>query len=70
MHAPGFLAWGDIALAVALTQAEVTLTRPLHMDGSPFNRQATQQLQRDVAHFGKVCGLRAVRFKVSGVARR
>jgi len=70
VHVPGFLEWGDIALAVALTQAEVTLTRPLHMNGSPFNRQAMQRLQSDVAHFGKVCGLRVVRFKVSGIAKR
>ncbi len=68
VHLPGFLAWGDIALAAALARADVTLARPLHMDGSPFNGQAMQQLQRDVAHFGKVCRLRAVRFKVSGSA--
>jgi hypothetical protein len=70
VHLPGFLGWGDIALAVALTQADVTLARPLHMDGSPFNRKAMQRLQRDVAHFGKVCGVRAVKFKVSGSANR
>jgi len=59
VHLPGFLVWGDIALAVALTQAEVTLTRPLHLDGAPFIRKERQQLQSDVAHFRKVCGLRA-----------
>jgi len=68
VHLPGFLAWGDVALAVALTEADVTITRPLHMDGAPFNRQAMQRLQSDVAHFGKVCGLRAVRFNGSSFA--
>jgi hypothetical protein len=58
VHVPGFLAWGDVALAIALTQAEVTVARPLYMDGSPFNRQEMQRLRSDVAHFAKVCGLR------------
>ena len=69
VHVPGFLAWGDMALAAALTQADVTIAHALHMDGAPFSRQAMKQLQSDVAHFQKVCGLRAVRLKVSGVAR-
>ena len=60
VHIPGFLGWGDVALAAALTQAEVTITRPLHLDGTPLSRQATEQLWSDVAHFRKVCGLRAV----------
>jgi hypothetical protein len=64
VHVPGFLAWGDVALAVALARADVTITRPLHLDGSPFSRHAMWKLQKDVAHFRKVCGLRAGRFSV------
>ncbi len=60
VHVPGFLAWGDVALAAALTQADVTIAHALHLDGEPFSRQAMKQLQSDVAHFRKVCGLRAV----------
>ena len=69
VHVPGFLAWGDVALAAALTQADVRITRPLHLDGSSFSRQATQRLQRDVERFRKVCGLRAGGFNGSGSAR-
>jgi hypothetical protein len=69
VHVPGILAWGDVALALALAQADVRVMRPLHLDGFPFSRQDMRRLQKDVAHFRKVCRLRAGKLSVSGSAR-
>lgn len=39
MPLPGFLCWGDIPLAVALSTAKVEILRPKKMDGTPFETE-------------------------------
>ncbi|OQA85884.1 MAG: Acetyl xylan esterase (AXE1) [Lentisphaerae bacterium ADurb.Bin242] len=53
MPVPGFLRWGDIPLAIALSTAKVEILRPKKMDGKLFEaeerlRKEIEQLRREL----------------------
>ncbi len=52
MSLPGFLRWGDIPLAVALSTAKVEILRPKKMDGTPFETE--ERLKEEIK---QLCGV-------------
>lgn len=50
-HVPGFLAWGDISLAAALSGAQIKFIHPVTMSG---NKVTDENIKRYSIEFGKL----------------
>jgi hypothetical protein len=48
IHLPGFLKWGDISLAMALTGKNVTFVNPVTMSGQPVSGRRLQEYKQEV----------------------
>jgi hypothetical protein len=47
IHLPGFLNWGDVSLAAALSGKNVTFINPLTMSGKPLNSNTLKEYQSE-----------------------
>ena len=57
VHVPGFLKWGDVSLAAALTDSDLTLARPVRMDSAPYDQAAAQALEQEIQALRTGAGL-------------
>jgi len=48
IHVPGFLEWGDVSLAAALCEANLTIDKPIHMDGTPYHEESARALEQEI----------------------
>ena len=55
IHVPGFLNWGDVSLAAALSGKEVTFINPLSMSGRKITGSELKQYEMEFAKVRKVC---------------
>jgi hypothetical protein len=55
IHLPGFLNWGDVSLATALTGKEVNFIDPVTMSGRPLNNRDLQEYQAEFENIKKLC---------------
>jgi hypothetical protein len=58
IHIPGFLNWGDISLAAALSGKDVTFVNPLSMSGRKITGSELKTYEAEFAKVRRVCGER------------
>jgi hypothetical protein len=56
IHLPGFLKWGDVSLAAALTGKDVEFIRPVSMSGSPIEGELLKNYIDEFASVRNKCG--------------
>jgi hypothetical protein len=59
IHIPGFLNWGDISLASALSGKDITFVNPLTMSGRKVTGTELKNYEAEFAKVRKVCGERS-----------
>jgi hypothetical protein len=55
IHLPGFLKWGDLSLAAALSGVDVLFIDPVTMSGSPLDSVMLKKYTDEYDHIGKLC---------------
>ncbi len=55
IHLPGFLKWGDISLAAALSGKNITFISPVTMSGTPLAPDRLKEYQSEFDKIGKSC---------------
>jgi hypothetical protein len=55
IHLPGFLNWGDISLATAMTGKNVTFINPVTMSGNKLNTSTIKEYQAEYDKVRKIC---------------
>ena len=55
IHLPGFLAWGDVSLAAALTGKKITFIDPVTMSGGMVDNAALQAFHSEFAKVRTAC---------------
>lgn len=70
VHLPGFLAWGDVSLAAALTGKKVTFIDPVTMSGNVVDNAALKSFQKEFAQVSTACGNKGETVFVSAVNDR
>jgi hypothetical protein len=58
IHIPGFLNWGDISLAAALSGKDITFVNPLSMSGRKITGPELKNFEAEFARVRKTCGER------------
>lgn len=53
IHIPGFLEWGDISLAAAISNADITFIRPVTMSGHQPEKTSRTQIEKEFATLKK-----------------
>ena len=56
IHLPGFLKWGDISLAAALSGKNITFISPVTMSGKPIGEPALKEYRNEFDRAVKSCG--------------
>ena len=56
IHLPGFLTWGDLSLAAALSGKKITFMNPVTMSGRPVTKENMQTYQAEFKKIRTVCG--------------
>ena len=56
VHVPGFLVWGDVSLAAALTGKKITFVDPVTMSGTVADNDALNAFRREFAKVRTACG--------------
>ena len=56
VNLPGFLNWGDISLAAALSGIDITMINPLTMSGNKITSDRLNEYQSEFEKLRKVCG--------------
>jgi hypothetical protein len=65
IHLPGFLEWGDISLAAALSGTNVTFYQPVTMSGKELGEDELKAFHQEYDNMMKVCGSSGRTFFVS-----
>ncbi|MGI8638218.1 MAG: hypothetical protein ACR2KZ_22725 [Segetibacter sp.] len=47
IHLPGFLNWGDVSLAAALSGKPITIIHPVTMSGNEINVSVLKEYQKE-----------------------
>ena len=55
IHLPGFLNWGDISLAAALSGSKITFIRPLTMSGHPVSGKGLSEFESEFVRINDIC---------------
>ncbi|MFA7173442.1 MAG: acetylxylan esterase [Kiritimatiellia bacterium] len=64
VHLPGILKWGDISLAAALSNKDLTFINPVTMSGQPVSGEVLEKYKSEFKHMKKVCRLKgSISFK-------
>ena len=50
-HIPAFLEWGDLSLAAALSDNDITVVNPVSMSGRELNEEEIEKIQSEFNHF-------------------
>jgi len=58
IHVPGFLKWGDISLAAALTGLDINFINPVTMSGRPLDSQKLDEFRTEYNNIRKLCKLK------------
>ena len=58
IHLPGFLKWGDVSLAAALSQKNITFINPVTMSGNPLDDTALKDFQHEFDKIRSICGFK------------
>lgn len=53
IHIPGFLEWGDISLATAISNAGITFVRPVTMSGNHPDKESSIQFEKEFSSLKK-----------------
>jgi hypothetical protein len=56
IHLPGFLKWGDISLAAALSGKKITFISPVTMSGKPIGEPGLKEYRNEFDNAVKSCG--------------
>jgi hypothetical protein len=56
VHIPGFLTWGDVSLAAALTGKNITFIDPVTMSGKTVNKEDLQAFKKEFDKVRTACG--------------
>ncbi|MEO8766086.1 MAG: acetylxylan esterase [Ginsengibacter sp.] len=56
IHLPGFLNWGDVSLASALSEKNITFINPVSMSGRPVTGQMLQACKKEFEQERKIIG--------------
>jgi len=56
VHLPGFLKWGDVSLAAALSGVDVQFIDPVTMSGSAMSESKLREFHREYDQLRKACG--------------
>jgi hypothetical protein len=56
IHVPGFLAWGDVSLAAALSGAKVTFINPVTMSGKTIGAKGLEAIKTEFEKIRNRCG--------------
>ena len=55
IHVPGFLKWGDISLAAAISGKNIKFISPVTMSGTPIGEDQLKEYQAEFDKIGKLC---------------
>lgn len=55
IHLPGFLKWGDISLAAAISGKNIKFISPVTMSGQPIGKDQLKEYQAEFDKIGKLC---------------
>jgi hypothetical protein len=55
IHLPGFLNWGDISLAAALSGKNITFIHPLTMSGQTISQYKLKEYQTEFERIRRLC---------------
>lgn len=55
VHIPGFLKWGDISLAAALTGKDVTFINPVTMSGRKISGSELKEYEEEFEKIRSTC---------------
>jgi len=55
IHLPGFLAWGDISLAAALSGKDITFINPVTMSGNKLDSDRMKEYQAEFDNIRHIC---------------
>ena len=55
IHVPGFLKWGDVSLAAALTGKSITFINPLTMSGKKISENKLKEYQTEFEKIRRIC---------------
>lgn len=58
IHLPGFLNWGDVSLAAALSGIDIQFINPLTMSGKTLNADRLKEYRTEYDNVRKLCGLK------------
>jgi hypothetical protein len=56
VHVPGFLKWGDISLAAALSGSDIEFINPVTMSGHRVNGDKLSSVEAEFEKIGMICG--------------
>ncbi len=56
IHVPGFLQWGDVSLAAALSGKNITFINPVTMSGIPLDEGKRREYQAEFDKIRRLCG--------------
>ncbi len=56
IHVPGFLNWGDVSLAAALSGQDVTFLNPVSMSGRQLSDEELNNFRNEFENVRKLCG--------------
>jgi hypothetical protein len=57
IHLPGFLVWGDVSLAAALTGTNVVFIDPVSMSGNPIGKEKLSAFKAEFEKIRTLCHL-------------
>jgi hypothetical protein len=58
IHLPGFLNWGDVSLAAALTGLDINLINPVTMSGRSLDSQKLNEFRSEYENIRKLCRMK------------
>jgi hypothetical protein len=58
IHLPGFLKWGDVSLAAALSGKNITFINPVTMSGNSLDNTSLKNFQDEFDKIRNICGLK------------
>ncbi|MEP6951618.1 MAG: acetylxylan esterase [Ginsengibacter sp.] len=56
IHLPGFLKWGDISLAAALSGKNITFINPVSMSGQKISEDGLKKYKEEFEQMRRICG--------------
>jgi hypothetical protein len=58
IHIPGFLCWGDMSLAVAMCNKDITFIDPVTISGRELSSNEIEKFNHELDHFSSLLGTR------------